>query len=197
MSKNKLVYQNWIVEIGYDPAERFTNNVEDDLIEMLSLDEIAESDLDISDFNYEKKSKEELISAVQKALNNLSEDERELMIRFYFMGESYVEISEMSNRAVYKLVAFHSRTLRKLKKSLALFAKETYQIETEPEISCPICESSFTNEINRLILKRDRKRTWKPVLDKIKKYYGIVIHTPQILIGHEKYHQTNLKGEFQ
>ena len=104
------------------------------------------------------------------------------------MGESYREISEKTGRAVYKLTALNNRAVKKLKNRLAVFVREKFDIKTQKTFNCPICNSKYREEIDNIIANRDKKATWKPVIKLIKERYDLTINTPQVLIGHAKYH---------
>ena len=110
------------------------------------------------------------------------------IIHFYYMGESYREISEKTGRAIYKLTALHNRSIKKLKNRLAVFVRERFGVKNKKIGKCPVCDSEYRGEIDEIIANRDKKATWKPVIKLLKDRYGLVINTPQVLIGHTKYH---------
>ncbi|MEW6411825.1 MAG: hypothetical protein AB1483_05035 [Candidatus Zixiibacteriota bacterium] len=171
----RVIYQDWIVQLGYDPqrgpawfrADR----------SMLDKDDGADDD------------SRPCVVAVRQALGSLSEAERELVIRVDFMGESIAEIARRSGRSIFKLRGMHRRTLRAIKKRLTRFVAQRYDIRPTPHPSCPICASPFRGEIDAVIAGRDRGRNWSPVIAELKLRYSIKIVSPQLLIGHEKYHR--------
>ncbi len=112
----------------------------------------------------------------------------EFIIRFYFMGQGYGEISEKSGRAVHKLEALHKRAIRKLKARLQTFVKKRYGLKSRKGGVCALCESPHRAAINEIITKRSQLMTWRPVLKEINKQFGLNIKSPQVLIGHQKYH---------
>ncbi|NOY89285.1 MAG: sigma-70 family RNA polymerase sigma factor [FCB group bacterium] len=181
MSKNKLIFQNWIVEIGYDPQRKKISKYINP--ERFQRDKDKEKRSDYSS--------EEIKTAVRNALNMLSDEEREFIIHFHFMGENYREISEKSGRSFYKLTALHKRACKKLYGNLAVFVKNRFHIDIKIENLCPLCPSPYLKEINNIIKNRDKSQTWKPIIKILETKYGIKISTPQILIGHEKYHLIN------
>ncbi len=188
MAKNRLIYQNWLVEIGYDPQLGGPHQNE---IEQISIDELFESGFDITreipDSQQINRSKI-IEKAVKNALAKLDDNEREFIIRFHYMGEKYIEIAEKTNRELYTLVALHKIIVKKLQRYLKQFVKEQFGLN-EPKIAnCLICNSPYKEEINRLILERDPKSTWKHIIQQSDKKYKLKIKSPQILIGHEKYH---------
>lgn len=192
MSGNRIIYQDWIVEIGRDP------NSDQDLEgwgfqnrHFVSLDDPSASRLtgeDVPLVSDEKKRSMLVRRKVAEAMEQLNDDEREFIARFYFMGESYRRISRISGRAIHKLEALHSRSMRKLRRSLVSFVENTYGLRTDREKECLICSSPFQNEIDKLIANRDRTKTWKPIIRTLRIKYGLRVVSPQLLIGHEKYH---------
>jgi hypothetical protein len=121
-------------------------------------------------------------------LDKLDEQGREFITQFYFIGKTYREISEQSGHPIHKLEALHKRTLKKLKKELSSFVQDRFGIESRLDNKCPICRSSFLPQINRLITERNKTATWKPIIKTLRERYRLKITSPQVLVGHEKYH---------
>ncbi|RKX28267.1 MAG: hypothetical protein DRP47_04785 [Candidatus Zixiibacteriota bacterium] len=169
MSNNRIVFQNWIVDLGRDPSWQE--------LPAMSSEEIGNTAL--------------LRARVQQALLCLSDGERELIEQFYYMGRSYREISERSGRAIYRLEAIHKRALRKLRNELRYFIQERFHLDEtiERNISeCPICNSPYRCDIDFVISQRDPTATWKPIMRYLRKKYNLDIRSPQTLIGHERHH---------
>ena len=190
MPSSRIVYQNWIVEIGHDPDTKVVPDGGDLFrTDFISPDHPAAAGLSDAEATATRIERRELIRrSVSEALNNLDDDEREFVIRFHFMGESYRRIAEKSGRSIHKLEVLHKRSLRKLKKQLAGFVHETFGLGREVIPDCPICRSPFVAELDEIIRNRDRTATWRPVLTVLKNKYNLSISSPQLLIGHEKYH---------
>lgn len=170
MSPARLTFQNWIVALGRDPSVRY----HDEPI-ISAVQDSGETGSGIRE-------------AVQQAIESLTEQEKFFIIRFYFMGQGYAEMSELSGRAGHRLVAIHRRALTKLRTRLSDFVRRRFRIEPAIGKKCPICQSSSRCEIDALIAHRDRTRTWRPVIDVLKNRYSLKIKSPQMLISHEKYH---------
>ena len=187
---SRIVYQDWIVEIGHDPDTKVAPYGGDLFrADFISLDHPAAAGLSDAEATAARIERRELVRrTVTEALNNLDDDEREFVIRFHFMGESYRRISELSGRSIHKLEALHKRSIRKLRKQLAAFVHETFGLDSEVIPDCPICRSPFAAELDEIIRNRDRTATWRPVLTLLKTKYNLSISSPQLLIGHEKYH---------
>lgn len=187
MPQNRIIYQNWLVELGAEPKEI----QKEGLLKLFSLEEMLEGKFDLADefqFEEDRLRLTELKEAVSGALKKLSDEEREFIIRFYYMGESYVVLSEKTNRPLHKLAALNKKATRKLKKHLAVFVKQRFGITENLNKSCPICQSAYREEINRLIAGRDKTKTWRPLLKILREKYQLKIKTVQTVIGHEKYH---------
>lgn len=172
MSPVRVTYQDWIVTLGRDPALR----------------RYAGPGTMSTGGAFESDRAAEIAEAVGRALESLTEQERLLIIRFYFMGESYEKLSCLSGRAIHKLAAVHHRAVKKLRARLATFVEKRFDVRPTGRPDCIICRSPFRAEIDTLIDQRDRGRSWRTVIKALKKRYSIIIKTPQILIGHEKYH---------
>ena len=169
MSNKRVIYQNWIAELGLDPVQikKFFDTVAG-----------------------EAPSSAEVDGEVRRAIESLGEEEMEFVIRFYFMGQSYYEISEKSGRAVYKLESLHKRANRRLKSRLRSFMRIKYGIKSKSGKPCALCRSPHRDAINGLIAGKKEKSTWKPVMKEIHRQFGIKIRSPQVVIGHLKYHLT-------
>jgi hypothetical protein len=190
MSNNRVVYRNWIVEIGCDPARLKELCGRDDL-PLLSLDDPAAVSISSEDALHDENAAEnvrDIRRAVQEALQKLPEQEREFIKQFYFMGRSYREISELSGRPLHKLEALHQRAIKKLRRLLGGFVRERFGIEPDTEKDCLLCRSKYVEQINRLIAGRDKTATWKPVMKILREKYNLRVTSQQVLIGHEKYH---------
>ncbi len=126
-------------------------------------------------------------TGVSRALEVLTSDEREIVERIHFMGQSYREMSEKSGRAMHRLEALHRRAIKRLRKELRPLVKELYGIDS-PLPKCVICRSPMRREIDRIIEQHDERRSWRVVIQRIRDECGVRIRTPQTLIGHRKYH---------
>jgi hypothetical protein len=167
MSKPRVVYRNWIVDLGFNPEDP----------DMLQEEE-----------NEARQRDEYVREQVSKAISRLPETQRELVQRLYNMGETCREIAEKSGRAVYRVEALHRRALKRLRKELQPLVKELYGIGSRTPPTCAICASPNRPGIDAIIRNRDRKKSWRPVIKRLREDFGLRIRSPQRLIGHEKYH---------
>jgi hypothetical protein len=136
----------------------------------------------------QRRRRKRIKQAVRAALEELTDDEREFIQRFYYSGETYQFISDRSGRSIHKLESLHSRAIKKLRKLLAPLAQELFGIRSDPAPDCVICDSPHRYQIDKIIRVRDRQQTWRPVLREIRDRFGVHIKSPQTLIGHERYH---------
>ncbi len=166
MAKGKIIYQNWIVDIGVDPGQSGKLQIQSDLI----------------------KPDKQVVSAVRKALEQLEPFEQDFIESYYFQGKTYREIAKFQNRRISRIEGLHRRSLAKLKKYLARFVKERFDIDAEIGSDCIICSSDYKEEIDKLIKNKKKQETWKNIIKILKEKYQIQIKTPQVLIGHQKYH---------
>jgi len=189
MSSSRVIYQNWIADLGRDPAVPVDPDSPDELTGQTEtrVDEIECSAVRPLD-PQESQRVERIREAVVEALSRLNENEREVVEQFHLMGRTYREIAELSGRTPHRLEALHERAVKKLRKLLAPLVKELYGLGSGSEVECPICSSPRRSEIDRLITERDQEKTWRPVMRRIKTAFGLKITTPQTLIGHQKYH---------
>jgi IS30 family transposase len=165
MSPRKLTYQNWIVEIGFDPGRKGDISVGAD-----------------------RPRNERIIAAVREAVARLSPLEREFIERYYFCGQSCASIASALNKKEKRIEAIRRQAVIKLRKYLAGFVRKQFRIEVETGPDCPICNSPCKAEIDRLIKNKKKKETWKKIIKMLKEDYSVIIRTPQILISHQKYH---------
>ena len=166
MAKGKIIYQNWIVDIGIDPGQAGKIQIQSDLI----------------------KPDEQVVSAIREAILQLSPQEQDFIESYYFQGKTYREIAKLQDRRISRIEGLHRRSLAKLKRQLARFVKERFDIEVEIGRDCIICTSPYKEKIDKLINAKNERETWKNIITVLKEKYQIRVGTPQILIGHQKYH---------
>ena len=164
MKRQKIMYRNWIVELGRDPLKKPV------------IFPPAAAPMD-----------DMKIAAVREALGRLTPNEAGFIRLFYLQGLSYGDIAAVSGREIYKLEALHSRAVRKLAGLLRNFLPAEAMIGF-PLPQCPLCAHPEVEKINELIAGKSPKETWKRINRELKTRFGLRIATPQQLIGHQKYH---------
>lgn len=161
----RIVYQDWIVELGCDPSHP------------------RNRDAAVSNA-YNRT----IITAVNQAMENLDEDEA-AFIRFYYMqGMNYRRISHETGKPIYRLETLHRRALRKLRSPLHNLLGGRYNIPSPENPDCPLCFHPRSEEIDRLIQSKTRPETWRRIIRSLREEFGIILPTLQLLIGHSKYH---------
>jgi len=165
MAKERIVYQNWIVSLGRDPSLPADNTVGE-----------------TASYN------EEILSAVQVALAALTSEEESFIRAFYFQGWGYRQISGQTGRELYKLEALHQRAVDKLKTHLSVLLDGKYGLAERRPRTCPLCQHERRAEIDRVLASKKEWETWGRCLSILREQYGIPVRTPQLLIGHCKYH---------
>ena len=181
MSAERITYQNWIADLGRDPSKPL------DLEGQFG--SISPGTGGSETLNSPEPVRRcQIREAMASALSKLSDNERELIEQFHYMGRSYREIAGRSGRSIHRLEALHQRALKKLRMVLAPLVKQLYGLRVSTDPDCPICTSPHRATIDSLIRERSRSDTWRPTIRLLKSRFGIIITTPQTLIGHEKYH---------
>jgi len=180
MAGQRIVYWDWILQLADAPPSDRTGSRKLPPSEPLTSEQIAR----------EQQRRELIEREVARAMDNLAGEEQGFIRRFYFEGKRNQTMAEQSGRAVHKLEALHKRAFRKLRRDLTPLVKKLYALETTQDSlkSCVICNSPYRPQIDLLIRYREKSETWRNIIRTIRREYGIRISTPQILIGHEKYH---------
>jgi len=166
MNQRRIVYQDWLIDKGIDP----------DFMGLWSPDD------------ENRKPNQRIVDEVRRAVARLTPLEREYVERRFFQGESFPEISRAFNKRLSRIEAIHRRVVTKLKYLLAEFVKKEYGLDMPGRKNCPLCNSVFRARIDRVIKGKRKEDTWKSIIKVLEARYGIVIKSPQILAGHEKYH---------
>lgn len=179
MSDRKILYRGWITEQGHGPDGRAHS--------------AAPGDPDPGLDEREPRA-DSLPDLVDRAIALLDDDEREFIRRFYFMGLSYFELAVQMGRSGHRLDALHRRARTKIRRFLAPLAGAGCA-ETSTQSNCAICRSPHRTEIDQIIAARLPDSTWKPVIAALRDRFGLVIRSPQTIIGHQKYHARALRTD--
>jgi hypothetical protein len=188
VGRERVIYRDWIVEIGREPSEIARDasqlaNVGGHLgREYAGLDGLRVST------GIEAARVNRIKEAVNKALESLGEEEREFVVRFYYMGQSYSKLAELSGRPVHKLETLHRQIVRRLRNELAPLISDDCSHRREGARRCPICSSARHRDIDELIRVRNPKETWRGIMRRLKREFKIDIKSPNTLAVHEKYH---------
>jgi hypothetical protein len=162
MPHSRLTYQTWLEVAG------------DDRIQHQLLPAAAPSP--------------DLVEAVSAALLTLPENERELVRRFHFQGETLWQIARTSERSIYRVEAMHRRALARLRRQLAPFVRHRYRIAVPAARACPVCQSPDRPRIDALLSQRDEQDSWATTIARLRQEFGLVVRSPQTLKSHISYH---------
>ena len=171
MPARRIIYRNWIVELGCDPG-RFKRGFHD----------------------LPPKSNDRIVKAVRAALKKLPGAQKDFIERYYYQGETIPEIAAATGSRPSKLAGLHRRAIARLKKELAEFVSREFGLAPVRPSGCPICDSPVRARLEELLATKTARETWKRIITVLKTDYDLTIKTPQILIGHVKYHPP-LKGD--
>jgi Sigma-70, region 4 len=171
--KRKIVYRNWIVEVGADPKHR----------------EILLSDNAGPPYN------QRIIRAVRAALSSLTAPEKEFVERYYFQGETCTQIAEALGQPLNRVEGLQRRVVAKLKKELREFVRKEFDLEIPREKDCPLCASPFRAEIDNLIRAKRKEETWRGIIGVLRSKYRLAVKGPQVLIGHRNCHIKGAQNE--
>jgi hypothetical protein len=126
--------------------------------------------------------------AVRQELGKLPDFEREFIDLYWFQGRPTSEIARLLGKKQYKLEGLKRRILRKLKNRLTGFVREEFRLSDDKRGKCPICSHSELGKINNELRAKKPHETWRRLIRLLKIDYGVDIKTPQVIIGHLKYH---------
>ncbi len=127
----------------------------------------------------------ELITAVNEALSGLKPELRELIIKRFYEGRKISEIESELDRPEKEIMALLYEAKRQLRSLLADFARERWGIEVRK--GCRICAHARRAEIEKILLGKKERDSWRKTTLKIRDAAGESFHPPQILIAHMKH----------
>jgi hypothetical protein len=130
----------------------------------------------------------EIIARVREAVNSLPVNERDFISMYWFEGRSIRELSELLGKKPHKLDGMNRRIIRKLKLKLAEYVSERFGVVEKEQTSCIICAHPERDEIDGILLAKKPDQTFRPIYKLLSEQFGLKISTPQVLIGHMKYH---------
>ncbi|MEE9555152.1 MAG: sigma-70 family RNA polymerase sigma factor [candidate division Zixibacteria bacterium] len=133
----------------------------------------------------------EIIEAVTEALKRLPPETERLIRERFFEGLSLSEIAERSDIDFKEVVRAIYEGKRQLKILLSEFVKRRWGIK--PEGICRVCGHPKRKEIERIVIKCNRSRSWGEICAAVEKATGERFHPPQILKAHIKHMNNNQK----
>lgn len=130
----------------------------------------------------------EIIGRVRDAVEQLSPIEREFVQLHWFEGRSLAELSELFGKRPHNLDGINRRILKKLRRSLSSYVTERFGVVVDGNRDCVVCRHPQRCEIDELLLDKKPHETFRPIYGELRDRFNLNITTPQILIGHMKYH---------
>lgn len=130
----------------------------------------------------------EIIEKVHDAVDKLPPTEKDFVQLYWFEGRSIAELSELFGKKPHRLESLNKRIMLKMKRRLSGFVADRFGIAADTTPPCIICDHPRKVEIDDLLCTKKPEETFRPIYRKLKEEFGITISTPQILIGHMKYH---------
>lgn len=168
MGQGRVIYQNWIVDVGADPSKKYSADYTDP----------------------QTQPNRGIIEAVREALKELPPLQRRFVEQYFYMGRPHNEISRIMGLDIATIEGIHRQAIKSLKIHLSPFVKDNFNVNCHTANVCPICSSSDRREIDLLIKSKKKEETWKKIIRCLKEEFDIEIKTPQVLIGHQKYHMS-------
>ncbi len=132
--------------------------------------------------------KKALDKTVREALAALGECEREIAERRFLMGQSLEVIRGDLDLSQHEVERRLREVIIKLRRLLGPFVRERFNINPKSERHCPLCEFGDTTLIEEIIATKKKKETWRRIMAELEKEVGVRVSSPQVLIGHVKYH---------
>jgi len=128
-----------------------------------------------------------IVEAVDQAMGQLNETQREIIRERFFEGLAIREIAVRREMDECQVIGIIYESKRVLKTLLADFVKTRWGIE--PIGICRICSHKRREEIEDILLNIGKRDSWGTVSRRIEKKTGERIHPPQILKAHLKHMQ--------
>ncbi|MBD3233283.1 MAG: hypothetical protein GF315_06120 [candidate division Zixibacteria bacterium] len=123
--------------------------------------------------------------AVRAALGKLESIEREVIIRYYFMGQGLRQIADTLELSVYSVRSRLNGGTLKLRSLLARFVSRKYGLRIRKRKSCPLCENS---RFDHIILNCGPIGPWKPVFKQMEAVGFEGVKSVRTIIHHYEKH---------
>lgn len=174
----KLCYRQWLVNYGFDPRE------EGPAGEAVVFRSGRREPEEVDSTDDGPASADTVM--VRLAVSRLQKDERELIERYYFMGQGYPEIAEALVCDVSRIERRHRLALRRLRRMLEPWVKngDTSGLE----VNCRICQSEDRESIERVIASKAAEESYRRVLRILRTQFGMKFNHPHLVIRHQNFH---------
>ena len=109
---------------------------------------------------------------IRRALEKLTEMEREIVERFFFLGQKQGKIGAGLGLSEFRVKTVLLKAKRKLKNFLAHFVRKKYGVIVKEPI-CPICLSKKRKRIEKLLKTKTKEEGWKRILRQLREKHQI------------------------
>ena len=123
-----------------------------------------------------------MIAAVDKALEKLEPKLRDILKMRYYDGATVPEIASTLSKSENEILGLIYEACRQMKILLADFVKRRWDIKSGT--ACRICAHPEREIIEKILLGKNDKESWRRVTDEISNAVGVRFHPPQILKAH-------------
>ncbi len=185
----RLCYRQWLVNYGFDPRE---DPPTDNLLVYQSGRPLSVDDEPMPDQSTTDPQPAESIDTlmVRRAVARLRDDERDIIERYYYMGQSFQQIAELLVCASIIVERRHRLALARLRRILEPWFLRGDTAGLEP--ACRICRSPHRRAVEVVICSKTNEESYKRVLRIIRTQFGLKLNHPHALIHHRNFH---MKGE--
>ncbi len=136
----------------------------------------------------EKSGDVEVERAVRGALEKLSDFEKDLIERRFLMCQSSQRICGELGISERDLERGLREAQLRLRRLLAPFVQRRFKVGIADERRCLICDCVERERAEEIIGSKNQEETWRRVMCELDEHLGLKISSPQMLIGHVKYH---------
>jgi hypothetical protein len=135
-----------------------------------------------------------LIDAVQRALNTLPSQLREIIIQKIYLGMSIGQIARLRGVQERQILSDYGEAKRKLRFHLAGFVRERWGINADG--ICRLCGHPNAALIEKMLQKKRPSESWGSFCKRLSKSLDEKIGPPKVLIAHIKHlnYQNNEAG---
>lgn len=131
---------------------------------------------------------------VRAAIEKLSDDEAFVVERVYLMGAAPEGVARETGCSVSRVERLLKSARAKLRSYLAGYVRSRFGINDRSRKPCRICDSPDRMRAERIVCTKRPEETWRRIMRELDEI-GIHIRAPQTLIGHVKYHKSELVEE--
>ena len=133
--------------------------------------------------------RERIEQAVNRAIENLPETERRIIIDYYILCFARRKIARRQNLSEEKIDAARKRAERRLRFMLSELVEKCFRVNQSENAECPICCSARREKIDRELADRRPRESWGSLRRRINESCGLEIKRVQTIMTHYRYHR--------